>query len=178
MLRGMERRDVIERVLTAHEIAVRMTGPWGETSRLRIAMPDLRSAPRRVWGDWGPMYTVSVPPDRTVHLWIWTPGDAAPAHETLRIDRLRIDSPASASTRAITPLVVELPVPRRRLILQVAYDTHGRPAKAALLPLAGAHRDYGSCQVVDEREMPVQGDARLAEDGLGKAEALAYGRHA
>ena len=127
----MNRTELIERVLETHEISLVVTGPWGETSHVTLRMPDLRRAPRSVWGDWGPMYTVSLPRDRAVEVSVKTGGTRMPT-PPLDLDRLEIDSPRSASVREVTPLVLKLPLPTPGRLLHVFYGTEGRPVRAEL----------------------------------------------
>ncbi len=155
ILPRMTHTDLIERVLEAHEVSLVITGPWGEATHVNVAMPDLRCAPRQVWGDWGPMYTVSLPPDRTIEVSVRTPTDPEITREALDIGKLEIDSPMSAATRRRTPLVVKLPLARRGLGLHVHYDTQGRPAKAEILPIGGPVRPHTPYDVAME-------DARCA----------------
>ncbi len=147
----MNTNELIERVLERQELTVALTGPWGETAHLELSIPDLRSAPRSVWGDWGPMYTVSVPADRKIEVSIRPDPGQASKRETLDLARLQIDSPMFAKVRWRTPLVMKLPMPERGVEFHLFYDTEGRPAKAEVVPLSGAETGPVSYEVEIER---------------------------
>jgi hypothetical protein len=143
----MNTNQLIERVLERQEITVTLTGPWGETTHLDLSIPDLRSAPRSVWGDWGPMYTVSVPSDRRIEVSIRPMGGETARRETLDLDRLQVDSPMFAKVRYETPLVMKLPMPERGVVFHIFYGSDGRPAEAEVVPLSGAGEGPVSHQV-------------------------------
>ncbi len=131
----MESTELIERVLAPQDISSVITDPWGVESRFRIQLPELRSAPRQVWGDWGPMYTVTVPEDRAITLCIST-RTGETLRETVAARQIQIESPMLADERELTPLVMKLPLNRSGLSLHLFYDAEGLPKRAEIERLA------------------------------------------
>lgn len=147
----MKTTELIERVLERHEFTVAITGPWGERVDVHVVIPDLRSAARSVWGDWGPMYTVSLPPERKPEVSVRLAMARTATREVLELPRLQIDSPMAARTRRVTPLVMKLPISERGVALHVSYDTRGRPASAEVVPLPGASEGLAPYRVEVEQ---------------------------
>ena len=147
----MKNIELIERVLERQEFTVAITGLWGESTRVNVTVPDLRSAPRTVWGDWGPMYIVSIPANQAIEVSVRpSTGGVSVIHDQLDVRRLHIDSPMLADVRAVTPLVMKLPLPQDALRLRVFYDAIGQPAKAELgRSLVAANQDAYEVSLVD-----------------------------
>ena len=134
----MKNTNLIERVLEARDFSLIVEGAWGEQRYLHVAIPDLRDAPRHVWGDWGPMYTVSLPHDRSVKVSLRTSSTGAVSREAVAEAHLEVHSPMLASARLQTPLVMKLPLRRQGLLLQICYGVDGKPATAKLSPLSSS----------------------------------------
>ena len=167
----MPNPELVDRVLEAHEISIVITGRWGQTTRLRVSIPDLRGAPRRAWGDWGPMYTVSIPPDRAIEISVDAPFASAPRVEALDLSKLEIDSPMAGALRDLTPLVMKLPLLKQRLHLHVYYDPRGRPTKAKLVPMTSAvgRRALVDAAIVTGSESSASGGALRIHPGTEHA---------
>lgn len=174
----MESTDPIERVLEAHQITVTIAGPWGETTHLSIAIPDLRTAPRRVWGDWGPMYVISLPPDRPVEVFARPPERPEGSRQRLDLSELEIESPMLAATRRATPLVMKLPLTHKGLLLHVFHDPRGLPARVELTPLGGASGRRSLCDVGIRRDEAAFAAVHEAHDFERASFALGGDQHA
>ncbi len=131
----MEHTTLIERILDAHDVSFVITGPWGEATHVSVALPDLRSADRSAWGDWGPMYSVCLPTGCAVEVSARASGTREPLREALDLNRLEIESPMLASTRQATPLVMKLPLPRQEVNLLIFYDANAQPVRVELMPI-------------------------------------------
>jgi len=127
---AMKSTDLIERILQAHDVSLVITDPRGHETHVAVAVPDLTSAPRRVWGDWGPMYAIALPADGTVAVAVGSDQKPARSYEELDARWLEIESPMVATVRAATPLVMNVPLPHRPLVLRVFYDLLARPVRA------------------------------------------------
>jgi len=132
----MNKHELIDLVLRPRTISLAVSGPLHQQADLTVELPELRDAPRSVWGDWGPMYTVFIPPGRRIELEIRGGADSETKRETLAVETLAVESPMMADVRQETPLVMDLPLQERNLRIEVFYDAWGRAAKAEVAPLS------------------------------------------
>ena len=153
----MEDKQLIDYVLRQREVFITIPGPWRQKTQLAISIPDLRDAPRRVSGDWGPMYTVSIPPGHPVELAVSAGSDEGQSVERLDIARLQVDSPMLASERRETPLVMKLPVVEQDGLLQLFFDATGTVVRAELHKLSGTasvQLELMDCRPLPRSERP------------------------
>lgn len=130
----MQEIPLIERVLEAREVSAVITGPWFDEIQLTLWIPDLRSAPRSLWGDWGPMYSVALDADHRLEVALGGGGSTGTLREVLELSHLAVESPMRAVTRQLTPLVMKVPLPGARGILRIAFDPAGEPESVELEP--------------------------------------------
>lgn len=126
---------LIDLVLRPQAVTVAISGPWTHGVKVDVSLPDLRSAPRNVWGDWGPMYKISVPSETSIDVVVREGEADEPKQEAIQIDEIHVDSPMIASERVATPLCMKLPLARHGCRLELYFDGEGHVARANLEPL-------------------------------------------
>jgi hypothetical protein len=136
-LPAMELHALIDFVLGPQTISLTARTLRQQRADVTVEMPDLRQAPRSVRGDWGPVYTVSIPAGRYIELRLQLGDSDHTTRERLTLETLTIAAPVLADIRRATPLVMELPLREHNLRIRVFYDTEGRVAKADMAPLLG-----------------------------------------
>ena len=131
----MNSTDLIDLVLSGDRVSFVITGPWAQRTTVELALPDLRSARRACWGDWGPMYKVSVPPDRPIGMRVHAPDGGPSIAQTLDLTEVRVESPILASTREQTPLVMTLPLVDHGVCVSIYFDHQGQAVHTEAAPL-------------------------------------------
>lgn len=128
----MTNPQLIDTVLAAHTVFVRIVVPWGLGPEIEIQLPDLRSAPRSTAGaDWGPSYRVAISPDCKPRCFVRT-GQSTDEHR-IDVAHLDVESPMWASDRRVTPLYIDLPLFEHALCVRVYYDAQGQAHRAELV---------------------------------------------
>lgn len=155
----MNNTNLIDAVLRPRTLSLRLVGPWGSTTELHVVLPDLRSSPRSMWGDWGPMYTVSLPPEHPVELHISSSTHPTPLRQVLDLSRIAVESPPLAATRVDTPLVMILPIVQEDIRLMLFFDHDGQLVRGELAPLAKGTTASKMLRVEIEPETAVVPDA-------------------
>lgn len=143
----MECTELIDLILQPHEVSAMFSDPLGQETHITVAVPDLRSARRSAWGDWGPMYTVFIPPGRTIHVTTRAAGSSSGSRVALDSSQFEVESPLLASAREITPLIANIPLRNRGSILRIFYDARGRAMRTALVPTGSAAQRGSSTQI-------------------------------
>jgi len=166
---------LVEQVLEAHEVTAVLTGPFGDQAHLTVAIPDLRSAPREVWGDWGPMVSVTIPEGLELQATIQRPGQPPTSQEPLEVTEVTLRSPMAASRREVSPFVMTIPLPHLGSSLEVSYGPEGRPCAAELRPLSGAGQGLGGIVRLHQQAPTVGNFGRERPARAGAGEEL---RHA
>ena len=139
----MKTNQLIDLILKPHRFSVFITGPWGEKIEITIDIPDLRSCPRNIWGDWGPMYTVFLPPDCRIELLVRTSGKPEGTQKNLELEHIEVQSPMLAAKRSVTPLFMEIPLMRQKMPIRIYYDIQGTAVEAEFASTVDAYTITG-----------------------------------
>lgn len=148
----MQDEERLERILRPRSICLPAWGPGAEVTEVRVTLPDLRSAPRSQWGDWGPMYSVQVPAAHALQVELRLPGSQASTRHALALQRIVLESPMAARTRACTPLMMTLPLASPKGALTLYFDPLGEAARAEWTPAASSDAALGGDAASEAQE--------------------------
>lgn len=107
----------------------------GQSFEIEIQTPDLNSVQKRLWGDWGPMYTCTLPADQqfVVRYHCETLGKSSACE--FSPPTVGVHSPARVDERARHPLYLEVDDMARNLRIRVYMDETGTPDQLEAMPL-------------------------------------------
>lgn len=108
-----------------------------------IEIPEISENQISVWGDWGPMYTVSVDVQRPLKIFYkWESCARNESYSLDMVSEFRLNSPMLAIEREKTPFYYEIEDPQKDVVFELYLDASGDFHRAKIFQNIGRSEFY------------------------------------